>query len=327
MNRLRGTLVPRTEDSLHLNVPHMIERIWVKNFRLLAHNRVDLMPFAVLVGRNATGKSTLMAAIRFVSNSLSLGVQAAVDISIDHAGAGLADLCFDPAVPLQFALEVRLVHGLYRYELEIDRDAGGAGFVSRENLFRLPDSPQSRQLQPSLFGNDDFDELVHNEAPRSQKWRRIAGKTAEGKDYFKDEKTDWNNTFRFGPNRPALGSLPEDIDRFPGAIAVRNLLREGIVLVELDTHALRMPSPPRSEPYLVRDGSNLAAAALDREDAGSYGQWVSPRFVEAVIERGGKRRCLAPVRIEYVVDPMKDSSVVRHADALVRSVAGSPFLF
>ena len=188
----------------------MIERIWAKNFRMLAHNRVDLMPFAVLVGRNATGKSTLMAAIRFVSNSLSLGVQAAVDIAIDHAGAGLADLCFDPAVPLQFALEVRLVHGLYRYELEIGRDIGGAGFVSRENLFRLPDSPQSRQFQPSLFGSDDFDELVHNEAPRSQKWRRIAGKTAEGKRLLQGRKTDWNNTFRFGSNRPRLGSLPED---------------------------------------------------------------------------------------------------------------------
>ena len=255
----------------------MIERIWVKNFRMLAHNRVDLMPFAVLVGRNATGKSTLMAAIRFVSNSLSLGVQTAVDIAIDHAGAGLADLCFDPCSPLQFALEVRLFHGLYRYELEIGRDTGGAGFVSRENLFRLPDAPHLRQFQPSLFGDEDLDELVHNEAPRSQRWRRIAGKTAEGKDYFKDEKTDWNNTFRFGPNRPALGSLPEDIDRFPGAIAVRNLLREGIVLVELDSHALRMPSPPRSEQYLVRDGSNLAAAAaaLEREDAGAYRQWVS----------------------------------------------------
>lgn len=28
------------------------------------------------------------------------------------------------------------------------------------------------------------------------------------------------------------------------------------------------------------------------------------RFVEAVIERGLKRRCLPPAKIEYVVDPM-----------------------
>jgi len=38
-----------------------------------------------------------------------------------------------------------------------------------------------------------------------------------------------------------------------------------------------VPSPPRSEQYLVRDGSNLAAAAaaLEREGPGAYRQWVS----------------------------------------------------
>jgi|GEM_PF-2381105 len=61
----------------------MIERIWIRNFRMLASNRLDLMPFAVLVGRNATGKSTLMSAIRFISNVLSQGVEAAVDLAID----------------------------------------------------------------------------------------------------------------------------------------------------------------------------------------------------------------------------------------------------
>jgi hypothetical protein len=49
------------------------------------------------------------------------------------------------------------------------------------------------------------------------------------------------------------------------------------------------------------------------------------RFVEAVIERGLKRRCLPPVRIEYVIDPMKDSSVVRRADALLRACVRRPW--
>jgi len=255
----------------------MIERIWVKNFRMLAHNRVDLMPFAVLVGRNATGKSTLMAAIRFISNALSLGVQTAVDLAIDNAGAGLTDLCFDPSQPLQFAIEVSCDKGRYRYELEIGKGPSWKPSVSRENLFRLPETHQTQSFQRSLFGDDDdLAEVIHNQAPRNQRWRRIVGKTAEGKDYFQDEKTDWNNTFRFGPDRPALGSLPEDSDRFPGAIAVRDLLREGVILVELDSHALRMPSAPRSERYLVRDGSNLAAAAaaLESKNPDAFRQWV-----------------------------------------------------
>jgi len=49
------------------------------------------------------------------------------------------------------------------------------------------------------------------------------------------------------------------------------------------------------------------------------------RFVESVIDRGMKRRCLPPVRIEYVIDPMKDSSVVRRADALLRACVRRPW--
>lgn len=45
----------------------MIRRIWIKNFRMLANNRVDVAPFDVLVGRNASGKSTRMSALRFIS--------------------------------------------------------------------------------------------------------------------------------------------------------------------------------------------------------------------------------------------------------------------
>lgn len=255
----------------------MIERIWVRNFRMLANNRVDLVPFAVLVGRNATGKSTLMSAIRFISNALSGGVARAVDLALDHSAAGFHDLCFRDSEPLQFAVQVRCPKGVYRYELEIGPDSLNCPAVTRENLFRLPDDCVGRDLQRSLFGDDEADEVVHQAAPRGFRWRRIAGKTAEGKDYFQDERTDWNNTFRFGPDRPALGSLPEDVDRFPGALAVRNFLREGVILVELDSHALRMPSPPRSESHLVRDGSNLAAAAaaLERDDKAAYRQWVN----------------------------------------------------
>jgi len=49
------------------------------------------------------------------------------------------------------------------------------------------------------------------------------------------------------------------------------------------------------------------------------------RFIEAVIDRGIKRRCLPPLKIEYVIDPMKDSSVVRRAHDSLRSFARRPW--
>lgn len=254
----------------------MIERIWLKNFRMLAGNRVDLGHFSVLVGRNASGKTTLMSALRFVSQVLADGVERAVEAALDGSGAAFADLGFRKGEPVALALAIRLAEGTYRYELEVGVAAGSAHpVVLRENLFRLTDAPQDLPAQPSLFGDaDSLDEVVHTQAPKH--WRKIVGKTAEGKDYFRDESTDWNNQFRFGATRSALGNIPEDTDRFPGAIAVRNLLRDRVMMVELDSHKLRMPSPPRSPLRLLRDGANLAAAAREllQRDEIAYRQWV-----------------------------------------------------
>lgn len=254
----------------------MIERIWLKNFRMLAGNRLDLGHFSVLVGRNASGKSTLMSALRFVSHVLADGVERAVEAALDGSGATFADLGFRKGEAVAVALAVRLKERTFRYELKVGLPAGlHHPVVLRENLFLLPEAPQELPAQPSLFGTSDLlDEVIHEQTPRN--WRKIVGKTSEGKDYFRDESTDWNNQFRFGAGRSALGNIPEDTDRFPGAIAVRNLLRDGVMMVELDSHKLRMPSPPRSPLRLLRDGANLAAAAreLFHRDEVAYRQWV-----------------------------------------------------
>ncbi|MCL2723314.1 MAG: AAA family ATPase [Polyangiaceae bacterium] len=259
----------------------MIVRIWVKNFRMLASNRVDLRRFAVLVGRNASGKSTLMSALRFVSTVLSDGVERAVDVALDGSGASFRDLCFEEHKPIAIALVVNLAERYYRYEIEVAQYGSDTPVVKRENLFLLPELPEDAtdpsRLQTSLFGDLELDEVVHQNSPRGARWRKIVGKTAEGKDYFQDEKTDWNNQFRFGPTRSALGNIPEDTDRFPGAIAVRNLLRDGVRMIELDSHKLRMPSPPRSATALSNDGGNLAIAAriLEGRDRVAFEQWVA----------------------------------------------------
>jgi hypothetical protein len=54
----------------------------------------------------------------------------------------------------------------------------------------LPEDTELTLAQQSLFGDLEDDEVVHANAPRESRWRKIVGKTAEGKDYFRDEKTD-----------------------------------------------------------------------------------------------------------------------------------------
>lgn len=53
----------------------MIKRILIENFRSILKCDLTLTPLTVIVGANATGKSNLIKAIEFYSNSIKLGIQ------------------------------------------------------------------------------------------------------------------------------------------------------------------------------------------------------------------------------------------------------------
>ncbi len=251
----------------------MITRLEVKNFRMLRANAVTLEPFVVLVGKNATGKSTLIAALRFVSDLVKGGVPLALANALEREAPNFPELCFNPAEPLEFALELVIDQRRVRYEIRVGVDTTGAVSVHEEHLFLLPETNgNGQQQQLSIW---DQVSPVHASAPGG--WRTVVKKTREGKDYFQDEKTNWNNVFRFGADKAALGAIPEDENRFPLALKVRNYLRDGVTHVELDGGRLREPSLARSPMRLLPDGSNLARAALALRgrDSVLYDQWVS----------------------------------------------------
>jgi predicted ATPase len=248
------------------------------NFRMLPANRVALGHFHVLVGQNATGKSTFISAVQLVSDVIRLGARDA----LKKNNWTFPEICFVPDQPIAFALEIEVpkddgTRADLRYEIELGLDAGNGGGlrVLRENLHIMQEpSAFSEPEQRSLFGP------VLPEAHPMQKaspgWRRVVGKTAEGRDYFRDERTDWNNMFRFGPDRAALGSLPEDPDRFPLSIAGRDFLRDATRQLALDPKKLRDPSPPGGTALLGLDGSNLPYVVLDlqQRDPILFTQWV-----------------------------------------------------
>jgi energy-coupling factor transporter ATP-binding protein EcfA2 len=240
---------------------------------MLRANAVDLLPFLVLVGQNATGKSTLLGALQFVADILAEGVRYAVE----RIASSFFDLCFDRDQPIALAIEIEVpgeggsVRRL-RYEIEVGLERDELR-VLRENLFILPD-PGVGVVQPSLSGLD-LVSPIHEKVPRN--WRKVVAKTKEGRDYFRDERTDWNNVFRFGTDKAALGSLPEDPDRFPLSIAARNLLRDGVRTLVLDALQMRSAAPPGLGTKLALDGSNLphAVRAFERRDLVLFRQWVA----------------------------------------------------
>src|SRR5436305_3071305 len=57
----------------------MIKRLRVSNYRSLAENMsVELGPFTALVGPNGAGKSNVVDALRFVSDSMHMGLSGAI---------------------------------------------------------------------------------------------------------------------------------------------------------------------------------------------------------------------------------------------------------
>jgi hypothetical protein len=254
----------------------MIRFLRAQNFRMLKGNQVELRRFNVLVGQNATGKSTLLGAMQLISGVLGGGVTQAVR----SMAPSFFDLCFERDLPIAFAVGLTVPanpgdEAHFRYELEIGLADGTSGHlrVLRENLFLCTDGPDPPQ--PSLFPPAVLEApCITERAPRT--WRKIVSKTAEGRDYFQDEKTDWNNMFRFGADKTALGSLPEDPERFALSIAARDLLRDGVRLLELDSRKLRHAAPPGGTDRLALDGSNLpyVVQELKARDPVLFREWV-----------------------------------------------------
>lgn len=251
----------------------MIRLLQAKNFRMLRSNSVALQPFLVLVGQNATGKSTLLSALQLIGDVLQEGVSFAVE----RIAGSFYDLCFDSTQPVALAVELSVPgpdreESHLRYEIEIGIEPGTGLRVLQENLFILP-SNGNGEPERSLFGDEIFT-LIHHSVPRH--WRKVVSKTKEGRDYFRDEKTEWNNVFRFGLDRAALGSLPEDPERFPLSISARNALRTGIRTLQLEAPELRSASAPGSPAKMALDGSNLphVVRAFMQRDPILFDQWV-----------------------------------------------------
>lgn len=249
----------------------MIARIEALDYRCLKYIKQTLLPFHVLVGPNASGKSTFLDVLAFMSDLVFLGPFEAV---IKRA-PDFSDLLwmrqgnrFELAVELELP-EARIRqlksegYSRARYEISIGLNQernelgilaetfwlisgnGQPGTSSQRNLFPQPPKAPSNIVRHS-----------GSKAPRG--WKKVVNKVAEsGNDYFSSETSGWNNLFRLGPQKPALANLPEDETKFPIATWFKELLLLGIQTLALHSERMRSPSPPGAPKFFLPDGSNL----------------------------------------------------------------------
>ena len=267
----------------------MITLIEALNYRCLRYVSRPLGPFHVLVGPNASGKTTFLDVVSYLKDVISDGLDEAISRRTDNP----EDLLFRRrGEAFELAIEARIPDHLRkltakpdfdtaRYEIAIGFDETSRLFEFKAEKFLLMKTEGKEPSQRSLFPmppNAPSTLLVK----RKKTNKIVVNKVRGGNDNFYSESypkggRGWTPSFKLGPGRSALGNLPADVNDFPVAMWFREYLAVGVQRLVLNSLAIRRTSPPTRIKGFYPDGSNLpwAVDRLRQRDPDRYKNWVA----------------------------------------------------
>lgn len=251
----------------------MITRVEALHYRALRHINQPLVPFQVLIGPNASGKTTFLDIIAFISDIVT---RPTLRDAVIARATDFRDLTWMRQHEwLELAVEAEIPAGLdkrysrVRYEIRLGAQADTSELgILVENLWLMAagDRPDTSPKQRRLFPDAPPVPVRITRETRKKTlagWRRVVSKTETGNDYFRSESTAWNNQFRLGPQRSALANLLEVQERFPVSTWFKRYISEGVQRLVLNSEAMRRPSLPQSPRAFLPDGSNLPWVVWD----------------------------------------------------------------
>lgn len=254
----------------------MITLVEALGYRSLRYVRQPLGAFHVLVGPNASGKTTFLDAIAFLGSLISNGVEAAVA----ERTANFYDLLWQrTGARFELAMEARIPEALQhqegfdtvRYEVAIGIDPDGQELrLQDERLFLKAGGPPG-SAQRRLFPQPPS--VPSGIVGTEQEGRIIIGKSL-GKPEIISETDPGPHFFPAGWD-PSLTFL--HAENFPVGSWVRELLTTGVQQLVLNSMLLRRASPPGQARGFKPDGSNLpwVIADLQKRSPERVQQWIA----------------------------------------------------
>ncbi|MGB5156907.1 AAA family ATPase [Desulfobacterium sp. N47] len=260
----------------------MICSVEALNYRCLRYIKKDLGSFHILVGPNASGKSTFLDVISFLGDVVREGPENAVrkrtpnynDLIWLKKGR-FFELAIEMNIPDKYQ-EIIGRTGNCRYEIAVGDipETGEFGILSETMWFKPVQKTVKRTLE--LFPN--FVETPSSIVVRGTKknWKKIVNKVKGGNDNFYAETKGFDHAFKLSPQKSALGNLPEDESKFPVATWLKRTLMQGVQVLMLNSEIMRKPSPPGMPKYFRTDGSNLpwVVDRLRTEYPDKFKDWI-----------------------------------------------------
>ncbi len=246
----------------------MIKSVEVLYFKGFKYNSIDLNNYNILVGPNASGKSSLLDLFTFVKDVLNDGPIAAVQKRCSHFKELVWNQnhdFFEIVIEFKIPATKNREYKFARYELALEQHEMDGIIIQSEQLWLLKDLTakkskhvkKTKQLHLFPYEQEAPEHIITKGKKNPPGWRKVVSKSAKGNDYFKSENTDWNITYRFGPHKASLARIPEDANRFPISLWIKSILMERIEFIQLNSKDMRWACRPDAPAYFLPDGSNL----------------------------------------------------------------------